>query len=79
VKTIFGILFFVIFAVPGLFVAGFTASELVDTQRFESPDQHAEFMRMVEYGVTLAFGVIGALFGIWLAGRLRPLFFRNSS
>lgn len=78
-KTIFGILFFVIFLVPGLYLAGFAASELVDTQRFENPDQHAQFMRIIEYSVTFVVGVIGAIIGVILAGRLRPLFFRNSS
>ncbi len=78
-KAIFGILFFVIFAVPGARVAGFASTELIATQRFENPDQVAQFTTAIELGVTLVFALIGAFFGVWLAGRLRPMFFRKSS
>ncbi|MFP3921608.1 MAG: hypothetical protein ACLFPA_02230 [Dichotomicrobium sp.] len=78
-RTIFGILFFVLFLVPGAYLAGFAATPLAETQRFESPDQHAQFMQMIEVGVTVAVGLVGAVIGALLAGRLRPLFFRNSS
>jgi len=78
-KSIFGILFFVIFLVPGMYLAGF-ASELVDTLqlRFDSPDQHAQVMRFIEFGVSIAVGCIGAIVGVIVAGRVKPLFFRKS-
>ncbi|RIA56522.1 hypothetical protein [Dichotomicrobium thermohalophilum] len=78
-RTIFAILFFVLFLVPGAYLAGFAATPLADTQRFESPDQHAQFMQMIEVGVTLAVGVVGAILGVVVGGWLRPLFFRKSS
>ncbi len=78
-RTIFAILFFVLFLVPGMYLAGFVATPLAETQRFESPDQHAQFMQMIEFGVTLAVGVVGAIIGALVGGWLRPLFFRKSS
>ncbi len=77
-RTIFGILFFVIFAVPGARLGGFAATELIATQRFDNPDQVAQFTTAIELGVTLVIALIGALIGIWLAGRLKPVFFRKS-
>lgn len=77
-RTIFGILFFVIFALPGARIGGFAATELIATQRFDNPDQVAQFTTIVELGVTLAFALVGAIVGIWLAGRLKPVFFRKS-
>jgi len=79
VKTIFAILFFVVFAVPGARIAGYASTELIATQRFENPDQVAQFTTAIELGVTLVFALIGAFFGIWLARRLRPIFFRKAS
>jgi hypothetical protein len=79
VRTIFAILFFVLFLLPGAYLAGFAAAPLAETQRFESPDQHAQFMQMIEYGVTLTVGLVGAVIGLIVAGWLKPLFFRNSS
>jgi type II secretory pathway component PulF len=79
VRTIFGILFFALFLVPGLYLAGVVATPLAETQRFESPDQHAQFMQMIEYGVTLTIGLVGAVIGVIVAGWLRPIFFRKSS
>jgi hypothetical protein len=79
VRTIFAILFFVLFLVPGAYLAGFAAAPLAETQRFESPDQHAQFMQMIEYGVTLTVGLVGAVIGLIVAGWLKPLFFRRSS
>ncbi len=78
-KIIFAILFFVIFALPGARLGGFAATELIATQRFENPDQVAQFTTAIELGVMAAVGIIGAIFGIWLAGRLKPVFFRKSS
>lgn len=78
-RTIFGILFFVIFALPGARIAGYASTELIASQRFENPDQVAQFTTAIELGVTLAFAIIGAIVGVILAGRLRPLFFRKSS
>jgi predicted cation transporter len=78
VRTIFGILFFVIFAVPGARLAGYASTELIATQRFDNPDQVAQFTTMIELGVTLAVALIGAVIGVWLAGRLKPVFFRKS-
>lgn len=77
-RTIFAILFFVLFLVPGTYLAGFAAAPLAETQRFESPDQHAQFMQMIEIGVMLALGLVGAVIGVIVAGWLRPLFFRKS-
>jgi len=79
VRTIFAILFFVLFLVPGAYLAGFAATPLAGTQRFESPDQHAEFMQMIEIGVTVAVGLLGAVIGAFVAGWLTPIFFRKSS
>jgi len=78
VRTIFAILFFVLFLVPGAYLAGFAASPLAETQRFESPDQHAQFMQMIELGVTLVVGIVGAVVGFFVGGWLRPIFFRKS-
>jgi len=78
VRTIFGILFFVILAVPGARLGGFAATELIATQRFDNPDQVAQFTTIIELGVTLAFALAGAVIGVWLGGRLKPLFFRKS-
>jgi len=79
VRTIFAIVVFVIFLVPGAYLAGFAATPLAEMQRFESPDQHAQFMQMIELGVTLAVGLVGAVLGAILGGVLRPVFFRKSS
>jgi ascorbate-specific PTS system EIIC-type component UlaA len=79
VKTIFAILMFVLFLLPGAYLAGFAAAPLAETQRFESPDQHAEFMQMIEFGVTFAVGLLGAVVGVVIGGWLRPVFFRKSS
>lgn len=77
-RTIFGILFFVIFAVPGARLAGYVSTELIATQRFDNPDQVAQFTTAIELGVTLVIALIGAVIGAWLAGRLKPVFFRKS-
>ena len=78
-KSIFAILLFVLFLVPGAYLAGFAAAPLAETQRFESPDQHAEFMQMIEIGVTLAVGLVGGVIGAFVGGWLRPVFFRKST
>lgn len=77
-RTIFAILFFVIFALPGARLGGFAATELIATQRFDNPDQVAQFTTAIELGVTVAFALVGAVIGIWVAGRLKPVFFRKS-
>jgi hypothetical protein len=69
----------VLFLVPGAYLAGFAAAPLAETQRFESPDQHAQFMQMIEIGVTVALGLVGAVIGVIVAVWLKPLFFRKSS
>jgi uncharacterized protein YneF (UPF0154 family) len=78
VRTIFAILFFVIFALPGARLGGFAATELIATQRFDNPDQVAQFTTAIELGVTVAVALVGAVIGIWVAGRLKPIFFRKS-
>ena len=77
-RTIFAILFFVIFALPGARLGGFAATELIATQRFDNPDQVAQFTTAIELGVTVAVALVGAVIGIWVAGRLKPIFFRKS-
>jgi len=79
VRTIFAILLFVLFLVPGAYLAGFAAAPLAETQRFESPDGHAQFMQMIEISVTLAVGLVGGVIGAFVGGWLRPVFFRKST
>jgi len=35
-------------------------------------------MQMIEIGVTVALGLVGAVIGAFVAGWLKPLFFRKS-
>lgn len=76
-KAIFGILFFVIFGLIGARVAGFAGTALIHAFRFDSPDQVDQFTMASYVGITLVIAVAGALIGVWVATRLRPLFFRK--
>jgi predicted MFS family arabinose efflux permease len=77
VKTIFAIIFFVLFLPLGMRVGGFAATELIATQRFENPDQVAQFTTYIEYGISFAVALVGAVIGTFVGGALRPLFFRK--
>ncbi len=78
-KTIFAIIFFVLFLPIGMRIGGFAATELIATQRFENPDQVAQFTTYIEIGVSVFVALIGALIGTFVGGALRPLFFRKQS
>lgn len=70
-RVISGILFFVLFAFLGAFFAGPFGDWLITLPKFDSPDQHAYFDYVVRIGVTVAIGLIGAIVGVLVAGRLR--------
>ena len=78
-RIIFGILFAVILGFVGAFFAGPLGDWLIALPKFESPDQVAYFDYVVRLGVTIAFGLVGALIGVIIAGRLHGLLIRRPS
>jgi uncharacterized membrane protein YeaQ/YmgE (transglycosylase-associated protein family) len=77
VRIIFGILFGVIFALVGARFAGWLTDLIQMEQRFDSPDQVAQFRLVAEVGVTLAIALVGVAIGLIVAARLRPRLFRR--
>lgn len=78
-KAILGILFFVIFGLIGMRVAGSLSTALIATRTFESPDGVAQFTLLVNIGISVAFALAGAIIGILLANRLKSKAFRTEA
>jgi hypothetical protein len=78
-RVISGIVFFVLFAFLGAFFAGPLGDWLMTLPKFDSPDQHAYVDYVVRFGVTIAMGLVGAVIGILIAGRLRGQVIRRES
>ena len=76
-RIIFGILFGVIFGLGGARFAGWLTDLIQMEQRFESPDQVAQFRLVAEVGVTLAIALIGVAVGLVVAAKLQPRLFRK--
>jgi membrane associated rhomboid family serine protease len=76
-KIIFAILFAVIAGLIGMRFAGWAAGELVDTQKFTSPDQHATFLTIAEIGISAAAALVGAIIGVLVAGVLKKRAIRS--
>ncbi len=78
-RVILGILFFVLFGFFGAFFAGPVGDWLISLPTFESPDQQAYFDYVARFGVTVAIGLIGAVLGVLIGGRLRGRLIRRES
>lgn len=78
-KLILGILFFVIFGVIGMRIAGDASTALVGARTFQSPDEVDQFLLLTNLGISAAFATVGAIVGVLIARWLKSKAIRTEA
>ena len=76
-KAVLSIFFFVVFLLIGLRISGPLGKFALTQLRFDSPDQHAQYMLYVNIGIALAVALIGVVIGLALAPSMKRKFIRD--
>jgi hypothetical protein len=76
-KAVLSIFFFVVFLLIGLRVSGPLGKFALTQLRFDSPDQHAQYMLYVNIGIALGVSLIGVAIGLALAPSMKRKFIRD--
>lgn len=76
-RAVLSIFFFVLFLLAGLRISGPLGKFALTQLRFDSPDQHAQYMLYVNIGIALGFALIGVAVGLALAPSMQRKFIRD--